>query len=189
MATAQRETGLKFRWWQALRDNPPRWPIWKESKGVMFAVAMALHGHADRDGSSIFPASSTVAAIAGLTRNTVDKYRAALIDLNMMAEVRRRKGEGVKSSIELRLVEPSEWRDLDDEFARAMAGVPSVPMASPSPVAPGVDNDRDKVRALIDAAPNLDAVYQIREQWPLGELGLINHARDRALAFQLKGSR
>jgi hypothetical protein len=51
------DTGLKFRWSQALQANPPTLPIWKESGGIMCAVAAILWFHASADGSNIFPSA------------------------------------------------------------------------------------------------------------------------------------
>jgi len=155
MTTSPTDTGLKFRWWQELQANPPTWPIWRKSKGLMFAVAMALQGHAHADGTSIFPSAEGVGTLIGAHRNSVDKYRKALVELRMIELISQGKGTGGASRY--RLCEPSQWRNLDAEFDAAMAAPkPETPAASPEP---------ERVRAALQGAPNRDALDQVRHEW------------------------
>jgi len=154
MTNSPTDTGLKFRWWQALQANPPTWPIWRKSKGLMFAVAMALQGHAHADGTSIFPSAEEVGTLIGAHRNSVDKYRKALVELRMIELVSQGKGTGDASRY--RLCEPSQWRDRDAEFDAAMAA------PKPAPGAVTVAEVGDPLVA-VEALATQTAVYEFAE--------------------------
>jgi hypothetical protein len=156
MTTTSRPDGLKFRWWQALQANPPKWPVWRESSGLMFAVAMALHGYASVDGSAIFPSATTLGTLVGVSRNTVQKYRAQLVELNMLERVKRGKGRG--SASEYRLCEPGQWRDLDREFEAAMSE--EAPRQGPTSI-----DETEQVRAWLEQAKTPEELSNLNSRW------------------------
>jgi hypothetical protein len=162
MTNSPTDTGLKFRWWQALQANPPTWPIWRKSKGLMFAVAMALQGHAHADGTSIFPSAEGVGTLIGAHRNSVDKYRKALVELGMIELISQGKGTG--DSSRYRLCEPSQWRKLEDEFDAAMAAVPETKPKTPA-VSPEPEGVRERVQAALQGATNGNALTLVRSEW------------------------
>jgi hypothetical protein len=102
------DTGLKWRWWQALIKNPPTSPLWDAHT---CAVALVLHGFADADGASIRPTLATVAKIVGCQADTVSGRRKRLVDLGMIEQVSpARTGRATVYA----LCEPERWR-LDAE--------------------------------------------------------------------------
>ena len=141
----------------ALTANPPRWPIWTDSHGLMFAVAMGLWLPASTDGTGIFPSAETVGCLIGASRKSVEKYRTALVELRMLELVHQGKGRGDPSRYSL--VEPGKWRTVQAEFAAAMAAtsVAVKPMAEVS--------EAERVRAALRGAPNRKALVAIRHDW------------------------
>jgi Helix-turn-helix domain len=150
--------GLKVRWSKELRANPPTLPIWQKSHGTMALVALTLYLYASADGSNIFPSAKKVGEIVGIHRNTVGKYRKALVELGMVALVR--KGKGTRDPSEYRLCEPSQWRHtVEAGFDAAMA---STPKPVPKPVAEDVSA---RVRTALQGATNRKALVELRAEW------------------------
>jgi hypothetical protein len=126
MTTSPTDTGLKWRWWQALIKNPPTSPLWDAHT---CAVALVLHGFADADGTSIRPTLATVAKIVGCQAGTVSSRRRRLIDLGMIEQVTpARTGRATV----YRLCEPERWR-LDAEVVPVLVEVEvAVPRLTPA---------------------------------------------------------
>lgn len=158
MTTPSTESPLKFRWWQELIKNPPTLPIWTESHGLMGLVALALNGYANPDGSNIFPSAETVGKVFGIHRKTVGKYRKALVDLGMIALVR--KGGGKGDSSRYRLCETRLWRHtVEAGFDAAMAAHKPVAETMAEPT------ERERVRAALQGALDRNALDQVRHEW------------------------
>ena len=128
----------------------------------MFAVAMALWLRADADdGTRIFPSAETVGTQIGASRKSVGKYRTALVELGMIELISQGKGTGDSSVYRLR--EPSQWRNFGAEFDAAMAATPK---PVPKPETPAASPERERVRAVLQGAPNRNVLEQIRYEWP-----------------------
>jgi Helix-turn-helix domain len=128
----------------------------------MFSVTMALWLPASADGSRIFPSAKTIATLIGASRNSVDKYRKALVELGMFELVSKGRGKGDSSVY--RLCEPSQWRKLEAEFDAAMAAVPETKPKTPA-VSPEPEGVRERVRAALQGATNGNALTLVRSEW------------------------
>lgn len=121
----------------------------------MFAVAMALWGHANPKGASIFPSAESVGTLIGASRKSVEKYRTALVELRMIELVSQGKGTGDSSRYLLR--DPGEWRTVAAEFEAAMAAVPVPATPEPETLAspePEPEPEEERVRVALRGAPN-----------------------------------
>ena len=159
----------------------------------MFAVAMALWGHANPKGASIFPSAESVGTLIGASRKSVEKYRTALVELRMIELVSQGKGTGDSSRYLLR--DPGEWRTVAAEFEAAMAAVPVPATPEPETLAspePEPEPEEERVRVALRGAPNRKVLTQVRTEWAraIESDAVLNHLYcTLATEFQRKENR
>jgi len=114
MANSHADTGLKFRWENALTKNPPTSPLWDTHTA---AVAFVLRSYADADGTSIYPTLAQVAKVAICSADTVSDRRKRLVALGMI-EILSAPSNG-RATV-YALCEPDRWRsDVEAELSDA----------------------------------------------------------------------
>jgi len=161
-------TGLKWRWWQALIKNPPTSSLWDAHT---CAVALVLHGYADADGTSIRPTLATVAKLARCHSDTVSDRRKRLIALGMFEQITApRNGRATVYA----LCEPERWRlDAEPRLSDAVLMVAIGALSS----AVGVSQFWSAHREAWDTNPELLAALKARSALlaagtpPVGEGG------------------